>query len=53
MKFSFTMPFIKSLSIHQRPAGRDTTGQVIFEPNPQKTPDILYDGAQDALGGVG
>jgi integrase len=53
MKFSFTMPFIKNLSIHLRPSGWDSKGQVVFESNPQMTPYILYDGAQDAPVGFG
>lgn len=53
MKFSLTMPFIKNLSIHQRPVGIDPQGQIIYEANPAEAPYIVYDSAQDAPVGFG
>lgn len=53
MKFSLTMPFIKNLSIDQRPAGIDPQGQIIYEANPAEAPYIVYDSAQDAPVGFG
>jgi integrase len=53
MKFSLTMPFVKNLSIHKRPAGIDPHGQIFYEANPAEAPYIIYDSNQDAPAGFG
>lgn len=53
MKFSLTMPFVKNLSIHQRPVGVDAKEQIIYEANPTEAPYIIYDGTQGAPVGFG
>lgn len=53
MKFNFTMPFIKNLSIHQRPVGLDDKGQIVYEANPVGAPYILYDSNKDSPIGFG
>jgi hypothetical protein len=53
MKFPFTMPFIKNLSIQKRPVGIGPQGQIICEANPTETPYIIYDSTQDSPVGFG
>jgi len=53
MKFSFTMPFIKNLSIYMRPVDVDEKVQIVYEVNPTLAPYIVYDSNRDAPVGFG